>query len=81
MAIPKGCKPHREAVWCLHAMRLKIRSSHLTCKVANKCLNFLDGKEVEQRHKNAPLSFLVVLWYLRKKNPVRKKSKKYLCPM
>ena len=55
MAIPKGYKSHREAVWCLHAMRLKIRSSHLTCKVANKCLNFLDGMEVEQRDKNAPL--------------------------
>ena len=30
----------------MQALRLKIRDSHLTCKVANKCLNVCERVEV-----------------------------------
>ena len=39
------CKSHQETV-SLHVMQLKIFGSHLTCKIANKCLNV--GKRMEK---------------------------------
>ena len=36
-------------------MRLKICVSHLTWKVANKCLNVCERVEVEERNRNDPL--------------------------
>ena len=46
MVIQYGGKSHRIAVWQTRALRLKIRDSHLTCKVANKCLNVRKRVEV-----------------------------------
>ena len=42
MVFREGGKFHRVAVKETQAMRLKIRDSHLTCKVVNKCLNVLE---------------------------------------
>ena len=38
-------------------MRLKIRDSHLTCKVANKCLNVRERVEVLEWNKRCPPPF------------------------
>ena len=38
MTIPEAGQFQQLAVWYLQAMRLKIRGSHLICKVATKCL-------------------------------------------
>ena len=46
-------KSHSVLVWYLQAMRLKIRGSHLKCKVANKCLNVRERVELVGRNKDA----------------------------
>ena len=51
MVIPQGGKSHRVAVWQIQAVRLKICDSHLTCKVANKCLNVRERAEVVEWNK------------------------------
>ena len=62
MIIQQGGKSRQVAVWLIQAVvQLKIRGSHLTCKVANKCLNVREGVEVEKRNKNGPLPFPAVL--------------------
>ena len=43
-------------------MLLEIRGSHLTCKVANKCLNVCERAEIVERNKYSPLPFATVLW-------------------
>ena len=39
-------------MWKTQALRLKIRDSHLTCKVANKCLNVREPMEVVEWNEN-----------------------------
>ena len=39
-------------MWKTQALRLKIRDSHLTCEVANKCLNVREPMEVVQWNEN-----------------------------
>ena len=61
-------------------MRLKIRSSHLTCKIANEYLNICERVEVADRNKawSRPFPCCLVnrqcLW----KNPDRKNKKMWL---
>ena len=59
-------------------MRLKIRDSHLTCKVANKFLNVRGRVEVVERNKRWSPPFPAVLWIVSvcEENPDRKKKKK-----
>ena len=57
----QGGKFHRVADWLLHTMRLQKRGSHLTCKVANKCLNVRERVEVVDRNKDAALPSPAVL--------------------
>ena len=61
-------------------MRLKICDSHLTCKVANKCLNVRERVEVVERNKLVPSLPLLSceLSVCVKENPDRKKKKKLL---
>ena len=54
MVIQYGAKSRRVAVWQLQTMRVKIRDSHLTCKIANKYLNVREGMEVVESNKNVP---------------------------
>ena len=61
MVILKGGKSHEVAVCLLHAMRLKIHDSHLTCKVANKFLNVCKRVEVVERNEDGLLTFPAVL--------------------
>ena len=57
MAIRLGGKSHRVAVWWIQTVRLKICDSHLTCKVANKCLNVREWVEkVEWNKRRFPPS-------------------------
>ena len=42
-------------------MRLKIRDSHLTCKVANKCQDIREHMEVVERNEDVPLLYPAVL--------------------
>ena len=59
-------------------LRLKICDSHLTCKVANKCLNVRERVEVVEWNKmvsSLPL-LSCELWVSVKENPDRKKKKK-----
>ena len=51
MVIRWGGKSHRVAVWQTQALQLKIRDSHLTCKVANKCVNVRERVEVVEWNK------------------------------
>ena len=46
MVLRKGGKSHRLVVWEIQAVLLKICNSHLTCEVANKCLNVSERVEV-----------------------------------
>ena len=57
-------------------MRLKICVSHLTWKVANKCLNVCERVEVEERNRNDPLPSPAVMCIVsvRGENPHRKKG-------
>ena len=57
-------------------MRLKICDSHLTCKVANKCLNVREGVEVVEWNKMVPSLPLLSceLSVSLKENPDRKKK-------
>ena len=48
MVFREGGKFHRVAVKETQAMRLKVRDSHLTCKVVNKCLNVLERMKVAE---------------------------------
>ena len=59
-------------------MRLKICDSHLTCKVANKCLNVRERVEVVEWNKMVPSLPLLSceLSVSVKENPDRKKKKK-----
>ena len=60
-------------------MRLKICDSHLTCKVANKCLNVHERVEAVERNKMVP-SLLLLSCELPvsvKENPDRKKKERY----
>ena len=43
-------------------MLLKIRGSHLTCKVTNKCLNVCECREMAERNKNGLLPSPAVPW-------------------
>ena len=38
-------------VWQIQALQLKICDSHLTCKIANKCLNVREQVEVVEWNK------------------------------
>ena len=38
-------------------MRLIIRDSHLTCKVANKCVDIREHMEVVERNEDVPLFY------------------------
>ena len=61
---PRGVfvgKYHRVVVWYSQAMRLKIRSSHFTCKTVNKYLNDRQWAEVAGTEKNCLLPFLAIL--------------------
>ena len=55
-------------------MRLKIRRSHLTCKVENKCLNIYECEEVVERNKNKPLLSTAVV----KENTDRQKENRFI---
>ena len=59
-------------------MRLKICDSHLTCKVANKCLNVRERLEVVEWKKMVPFLPLLSceLSVSVKENPHRKKKQK-----
>ena len=46
MVIRYGGKSHGVVVWWIQAVQLKICDSHLTRKVANKCLNVRERVEV-----------------------------------
>ena len=74
----QGGKSHRVAVWQIQALRLKISDSHLTCKVANKCLNVCERVEVVEWNKMVPSLPLLSceLSVSVKENPDRKKNKK-----
>ena len=56
-------------------MQLKICVSHLTWKVANKCLNVCERVEVEERNRNDPLPSPAVMCIVsvRGENPLKKK--------
>ena len=43
-------------------MRLKIRGSHLKCKVVNKHLSIREQVEVAEKKKDGLLLFLAALW-------------------
>lgn len=45
MVILQGGKSHRVEAWQLQVVSLKITVSHLTCYVANKCLNVCEWSE------------------------------------
>ena len=49
MVIRENGKSHRAAVWQIQAVHLKICDSHLTCKVANKCLHVREEVEVIEK--------------------------------
>ena len=51
MVIQQGGKSQRVAVWKIQAVRLKICDSHLSCKVANKCLDVREWVEVVEWNK------------------------------
>ena len=72
MVIQEDGKNHRVAAWQLQAVRLKIRDSHLTCKVVNKGPNVRGWVEAVERNVDGPLPCLVNRQYL-KENPDRKK--------
>ena len=55
-------------------MRLKIRDSHLTCKVANKCLDVRERVEVVEWNKRWSLPFPCESSVSVKENPDGKKS-------
>ena len=55
LILPSG-KSHRIRAWELQVMQLEFRGSHLTGKVANKCLNVHERVEVGERDKGGPLS-------------------------
>ena len=61
MIIQQGGKSHQMPVSQLQAIRIKILGSHLTCKVANKCLNIREQEEVGEINKDGPLASHVVL--------------------
>ena len=61
MQNPKGSKSHQVAVWLLHTIRLKIRGSHLTCKIENKCLNVCERMKLVERNIDNFLSSSAVL--------------------
>ena len=42
-------------------MGLNKRRSHLTCKIANKCLNIRERVEFVEKNKDGPLSSPVVM--------------------
>ena len=58
--IEEGGKSYRVAVWYLQEVRLIIRDSHHTCKVANKCMNVRKWVEVVERNKAGLLPFPAV---------------------
>ena len=62
----------------MQALRLKICDSHLTCKVANKCLNVRERVEVVDWNKMVPSLPLLSLELSAsvKENPDRKKKEK-----
>ena len=62
-------------------MRLKICDGHLTCKVANKCLDVRERVEVVEWNKMVPFLPLLSceLSVSVKENPDRKKKKKKIC--
>ena len=81
------------AVWWLKAVWLKIRGSHLTSKVTNKCLNVRQRAEVVERNEDGLVLSPAVQWLLLclvlglvsvwerkrwKKNALLKKGKIYL---
>ena len=51
MVILQGGKSHRVVVWLLQVMLLKIRDSHLTCRVECKFLNVSEPVEEVERNK------------------------------
>ena len=63
----------------MQALRLKICDSHLTCKVANKCLNVRERVEVVEWNKKVVPSLPLLSYESSvsvKENPDRKKNKK-----
>ena len=58
MVFQLGGKSHRVAFWYLQAVRLKIRDSHFTCKVAKKNLNVCERVKVVERNKRLSPPFL-----------------------
>ena len=63
----------------MQALRLKICESHLTCKVANKCLNVRERVEVVEWNKKVVPSLPLLSYESSvsvKENPNRKKKKK-----
>ena len=77
MVILLDDESHRVAVWELQVICLKIRGSHLTCKVANECLNVCEWKEVVVRRIKVVSSLPLLsceLSVLVKENRKRKKN-------
>ena len=52
-------------MWKTQALRLKIRDSHLTCKVANKCLNVREPMEVVEWNENPDRKKTNFFWKVR----------------
>ena len=63
----------------MQAVRLKICDSHLTCKVANKCLNVRERVEVVEWNKrwSPPFPCCPVSRQCLKENPDRKKKRAF----
>ena len=65
---------YRVTAWYLHAVRLKIRGSYFSLKLANECLNIRERRKVVDRNKNDPSLHLVPreLLVCVKENPDKK---------
>ena len=48
---------------CHQAVRLKLCDSHLTCKVANKCLNICEQEEVVEWNKHIHIHMYIYNLY------------------
>ena len=77
MLIRWGGKSHRVAVWQTQALQLKIRDSHLTCKVANKCVNVREQVGVVNGMKKGPLPLLSCESSVSKKKTLIKKQQQH----
>ena len=58
MVIRLDGRSHQVAAWQTQELRLKIRDSHLKCKVAKKCLNVRERVEVVKWNKRWSPPFL-----------------------